>query len=71
LKGAFGSKERLFGDYHPEQSKFGNKVAVTATTPTGDRAIILANYNRRNTSLNNHIFDRQDMPMNELFVWEA
>ena len=70
LKTAFGIDEQLFGGTQ-QHTRFGNKVAVTATTPTGDRAIIMSNYNRCNTDLNNYLFDRQDIPDDELFIWEA
>ena len=70
LQEAFDAETRLFGGDN-RHSKYGNKVSVTATAPTGDRAIILANYNRRATTLNNHLFDRPVEPLDELFVWEA
>lgn len=70
LKGAFGEEQQLFGGLH-KLTTYGNKVAATATTSTGDKAIILANYNRRDSDLNNYVFDRQDEPANELFIWEV
>ena len=39
--------ECLFGGEHEEPSSYFTKVAVTATTDTADRAVILTNYNRQ------------------------
>ncbi|KAF2128735.1 hypothetical protein P153DRAFT_340903 [Dothidotthia symphoricarpi CBS 119687] len=45
LKAAFGSEERLFGN---NKKDIRAKVAVTATDGAGKRAIVIANYNRKN-----------------------
>ena len=39
--------EHLFGGSHDEPSSYYTKVAITATTETGDQAVIFANYNRQ------------------------
>jgi len=70
LKHAFGESESLFGQSR-DQSLFNNKVAVTATSPTGERAFVMTNYNRRNVSGAGYSFDRESDPANEIRVWEA
>lgn len=38
--------ELLFGGEHDEPSSYFTKVAITATTDTGERPVIFTNYNR-------------------------
>jgi hypothetical protein len=70
LKQAFQEDDSLFNQER-DQHKFNNKVAVTATTPTGERAILLANYNCRSNPDSEYLFDRESNPTRELRVWEA
>jgi len=72
LQEAFSQDDSLFGQIR-DQRKFNCKVAVTATTPTGEKAILIANYNRvrhHNQPLG-YSFDRASNPAGELRVWEA
>jgi hypothetical protein len=39
--------ERLFGGLREEDSSYYTKVAITATTDTGDKPVIFTNYNRQ------------------------
>lgn len=72
LQKAFSIDDSLFGQMR-DQRKFNSKVAVTATTPTGERAILIANYNRvrRHKQPLGYLFDRESNPAGELRVWEA
>jgi hypothetical protein len=45
LQESLGS-ELLFGGSHDEASSYFAKVAITATTETGDQAVLFTNYNR-------------------------
>jgi hypothetical protein len=46
LQEAFGT-ERLFGGIHAVPNSYYNKVAVTGSTGTGDKAVVFTNYNRQ------------------------
>ena len=46
LQEVFGN-ELLFGGQHDESKSYYTKVAVTASTDTGDKAVIFTNYNRQ------------------------
>jgi len=45
LKDAFNEKDQLFGGIC-EEARYQRKVAVVSTSETGQRAVILTNYNR-------------------------
>jgi hypothetical protein len=80
LKEAFSGDTRLFpqcagnesipsdGDSH---AIYRNKVAVTATTPSGDKEVLFSNYNRRHHKGLKYTFDRPKEPNDEILVWEA
>jgi hypothetical protein len=72
LREAFSQDDALFGQIR-DQRKFNCKVAVTSTTPTGEKAILIANYNRirRHNQPLGYLFDRAPNPAEELRVWEA
>jgi hypothetical protein len=52
LEESFGN-EFLFGGQHDECKGYHTKVAVTASTETGDKAVIFTNYNRQPDSQGN------------------
>lgn len=73
----FGN-DHLFGSNDNIHSSHVAKVAVTATDAAGKRAIILANYNRKEASKNgsrsrrgHYDFPRPGHPNLELKIWEA
>lgn len=63
--------EFLFGGPHESPTSYLTKVAVTATTDTGERAVILTNYNRQVEAYPNYNFVRPDKPTQELKLWEV
>ncbi|KAL8777571.1 MAG: hypothetical protein Q9213_007807 [Squamulea squamosa] len=73
LQEAFSvSGQPLFGGQHNHwQSSV--KTAVTATSETGDQAVLLTNYNRSHEKddRSEYWFERADLPEKELNVWEA
>ncbi|KAL8754211.1 MAG: hypothetical protein Q9199_004499 [Rusavskia elegans] len=66
------SGQPLFGGQH-NSSQSSVRTAVTATSETGDRAVLLTNYNRSHEKdvLSEYWFERADLPEKELTVWEA
>ncbi|KAF2725665.1 hypothetical protein K431DRAFT_260515 [Polychaeton citri CBS 116435] len=68
LKEAFGHDKVFFGSHKHASA---TKVAVTATTSTADRAIVLANYRRREHFVTGYEFERPHEPEAEIKVWEA
>ena len=70
LKEAFGEWDTLFGLRYSDQSP-RLKVAVTATTSSGRRAVILSNYNIRQIGPKKYTRYGPDDPSGEIFVWEA
>ena len=71
LKGAFSDDQPLFGR-RKDQSPLFTKTAVTGTTSTGDRGIIISNYNRRQRRLRKDVdFERPLYAKDEVLVWEA
>ncbi|MCJ1354083.1 MAG: hypothetical protein MMC33_004070 [Icmadophila ericetorum] len=71
LKESF-SEQALFGGTR-DRSRSMAKVAVTATRETGQKAVLLANYNRphENDDQTHYEFERGEKPENELRIWEA
>ncbi|KAL8906193.1 MAG: hypothetical protein Q9171_006376 [Xanthocarpia ochracea] len=66
------SEQPLFGgQYNHWQSSV--RTAVTATSETGDQAVLLSNYNRSHDKDDRsaYWFERADVPEKELTVWEA
>jgi hypothetical protein len=79
--------EFLFGGDHDEPSSYFTRVAITATTDTGEKPVILTNYNREMETQRKHLFMnlgmevkkvtasytlvRPDNPKHELKLWEA
>lgn len=47
--------EFLFGGDHDESSSYFTRVAVTATTDTGEKPVILTNYNREMETQRKHL----------------
>lgn len=75
LQATFG-QDNLFGSNSEENTNHAAKVAVTATDEAGKRAIILANYSRKDSSRTkrrkgHYDFPRPDNPELELKIWEA
>jgi hypothetical protein len=70
LQEAF-SDECLFGGKHDASSSYYIKVAVTATTETGDQPVILTNYNRQEDSRSIYKFVRPDHLRYELKLAEV
>ena len=71
LKRAVGDKEYLFGGQSRSTSRDQNKVAVTSTSSTGGRAIVIANYRRKEDGKPDYGFERPHEPELEMRVWEA
>ena len=71
LKEAFGDKEYLFGGRNQSDIRGQNKVAVTSTSSTGGRAIVIANYRRKEDGQADYDFERPHEPELEMRVWEA
>ncbi|KAH8708474.1 hypothetical protein GQ44DRAFT_627959 [Phaeosphaeriaceae sp. PMI808] len=66
--------ELLFGGEHDESSSYFTKVAITATTDTGERPVIFTNYNREIETHRESIpynLVRPDYPEYELKLWEV
>jgi patatin-like phospholipase/acyl hydrolase len=75
LKESFGHQP-LFGSDGKETSAPAAKVAVTATDVSGKKAIVIANYSRKDDTRKSHRklhydFPRPDRPDLELKIWEA
>jgi len=75
LRENFG-EANLFGGNSEQDTIHAAKIAVTATDEVGKRAIMLANYSRKDTTQNKrrkgyYDFPRPDNPDLELKVWEA
>lgn len=71
LQEAFGEKDVLFGGRSRSTSQTQSKAAVTSTTSTGGRAIVIANYRRKDNSQADYDFERPHEPELERRVWEA
>jgi patatin-like phospholipase/acyl hydrolase len=71
LKEAFGDKNYLFGGRIQGGAQTQTKVAVTSTTSTGGRAIVIANYRRKEDGEPEYDFERPHEPELEMRVWEA
>lgn len=71
LKDAFGEQDVLFGGRSRSKSSCQTRVAVTSTTSTGSKAIVLANYRRKEDHLPEYDFERPHQPELEMRVWEA
>lgn len=71
LRHAFGEKEYLFGGKGENVLQARTKVAVTSTSGTGGRAILIANYRRKEDSKPEYDFERPHEPELEMRVWEA
>ncbi|KAL8687035.1 MAG: hypothetical protein Q9224_005271, partial [Gallowayella concinna] len=66
------STQPLFGgQYNNWQSSV--RTAVTATSETGDQAVVLTNYNRSHEKddRSEYWFERAELPEKELTIWEA
>lgn len=69
----------LFGGQHLRPGGYNIKVAVTSTNEEGERAVLIANYNRRDpkvaskemASRKDYDFFRPNKPKKEFRVWEA
>ena len=75
LKESFGH-QLLFGSDGKATSAPAPKVAVTATDGSGKKAIVVANYNRRDDTRKkqrklHYEFPRPNDPNQELQIWEA
>ena len=66
LHDAFGA-EQLYGGPRKSYLQYDTKVAVTATSGTGERAVVLANYSRQDENEPNYRFE---FP-HDLSIWEA
>ena len=66
LREAFG-EEQLYGGPRKAFNAYDTKVAVTATSGTGQRAVVLANYSRQEENEPNYKFE---FP-HDLQIWEA
>jgi hypothetical protein len=70
LEQAFQQKY-LFGGSQDNAGSYFTKVAVTASTDTGQQPCLFANYNRPDPSGQVYRFIRQDSTSREMRVWEA
>ncbi|KAK0515924.1 hypothetical protein JMJ35_001958 [Cladonia borealis] len=71
LKETFSvSEQPLFGGKQ-DYSYSSVKTAVTSTKETGEKAVLLTNYNRSHRKDAEYWFERAEQPKNELNVWEA
>lgn len=66
LRSAFG-RDRLYGGPKVGFSAYDTKVAVTASSGTGENAIILSNYSRQQEKEPNYSFEFPP----KLSIWEA
>ncbi|KAL9033910.1 MAG: hypothetical protein Q9214_007286, partial [Letrouitia sp. 1 TL-2023] len=66
LKTAFGT-DQLYGGSRKDQAAYSTKTAVTATSGTGERGLLLANYSRQEEGELGYKFE---FP-NGLAIWEA
>lgn len=66
LKTAFGT-DQLYGGTRKDQAVYSTKTAVTATSGTGERGLVLANYSRQEEGELGYKFE---FP-NNLAIWEA
>lgn len=71
LKEAFGDKNYLFGGRAQGTPQSQTKVAVTSTSSTGGRGIVIANYRRKEDGQREYDFERPHEPELEMRVWEA
>lgn len=69
LEGEFGSN-LLFGGRGESNEKYATKVAVVATSGSGDQAIVIANYNRENAK-GSYTLETADDPALSMKIWEA
>ncbi|KAF2461117.1 hypothetical protein BDY21DRAFT_297819 [Lineolata rhizophorae] len=63
--------ENLFGGRRDGYTSYHAKVALTSTTETGDKPVVLTNYNRQGEIQPMYEFVRPDDPTHELKLWEA
>jgi predicted acylesterase/phospholipase RssA len=70
LRERFG-EESMFGGVPDIPSGYMRKVAVTAATESGERAVIFTNYNRADDRQVGYRMVRQDNPINDLKIREA
>jgi predicted acylesterase/phospholipase RssA len=70
LRASLGTT-KIYGGKGKTTEFYGTKVAVTSSTISANRAIVIANYNREGRDLANHTFARCDNPNQELELWEA
>ncbi|KAK4541558.1 hypothetical protein LTR36_007855 [Oleoguttula mirabilis] len=71
LREAFAEKNYLFGGRTRTKSTAQTKVAVTSSSSTGEKAIVLANYRRKEDSRPEYDFERPHEPELEMRVSEA
>ncbi|KAK3718817.1 hypothetical protein LTR37_004733 [Vermiconidia calcicola] len=71
LKDAFGDRDNLFGGRSQSRSESRARVAVTSTSSKGGRAIVIANYRRKDDGQPDYDFERPHEPELEMRVWEA
>ncbi|KIX92900.1 uncharacterized protein Z520_11376 [Fonsecaea multimorphosa CBS 102226] len=69
LKESFGD-DLLFGG-RSDAARYTTKVAVVSTSGTGNRALIMANYNRQQTSDPGYTLETARAPSEAFHVWEA
>ncbi|OAP64799.1 hypothetical protein AYL99_00771 [Fonsecaea erecta] len=69
LQESFGD-DLLFGG-RSTAARYATKVAVVSTSGTGNRALIMANYNRQQTSDPGYTLETARVPSEAFRVWEA
>ncbi|OAL40290.1 hypothetical protein AYO20_00026 [Fonsecaea nubica] len=69
LQESFGD-DLLFGG-KSNAARYSTKVAVVSTSGTGNRALIMANYNRQQTSDPGYTLETARTPSEAFHVWEA
>lgn len=55
-------QERLFGGITDKSAKYATKVAVVSTSGTGNRSLVIANYNREESSDPGYTLETPDKP---------
>ena len=64
------SDQYIFGG-RQDSNVYTNKVAVTATSGTWDKAVVFANYNHDLDEDAHYVFERPEVPEWELKFWEV
>jgi len=70
LRDEFGT-DLLFGGKHDSSENYATKVAVVATSGSGDQPWVIANFNREDAKDSSYVFETADDPALSLKIWEA